>query len=71
MKGGCYDWEAMLELQNNYVDKSEGGRRKQVAKDDLNRSFYRNETHIYFKKYVAKMKQNFNVLENYNFPLYE
>ena len=42
-----------------------------MAKDDLNKLFYRNKTNFYFEKYVANMKQKFNVLENYNFPLYE
>ena len=58
-------------MQNHYDVKSEGERRKQVAKDDLMRLFYRNETTFSFKNYVTKMKQIFNMLENYNVPLYE
>ena len=42
-----------------------------MAKDYLKRLFYRNETNIYFEKYVIKMKQDFNVLDNYNVTLYE
>ena len=61
----------MLALQNNYDGKSEGGCRKQVAKDDLNRLFYRNETTLSFEKYVTNMKQKFNVLDNDNVTLYD
>ena len=60
----------MLALQNNYDGKSEGGRRKQVPKYNLERLFYRNETTSYFMNYVSKIKQKLNVLENYNVPLY-
>ena len=42
-----------------------------MAKDDLKRLFYRNETTFSLDKYVTKMKQTFNVLDNYNVPLYE
>ena len=42
-----------------------------MAKDDLKSLFYRNETNFSFKKYVTKMKQTFNVLDNYNVTLYE
>ena len=61
----------MLVLQNNYDGKSEGGCRKQVAKDDLNRLFYRNETTLSFEKYVTKMKYTFDVLDNYIVSLFE
>ena len=61
----------MLKSKNHYYGKSEGERRKQVAKDDLKRFFYRNETNFYFEKYVNKTKQTFHVLNNYNVPLYE
>ena len=61
----------MLALQNNYDGKLEGGHRKQVAKDDLKRLSYINETDFSFEKHVTKMKQTFNVLENYNVYLYE
>ena len=60
----------MLVLQNPYNGKSEFGLSKQVAKDELKRLFYGNKTTFYLKKYVTKMKQTFNVLENYNVPLY-
>ena len=46
----------MLALQNHYIGKSEGERRRQVAKDNLKRLLYRNETTVSFKKYVTKMK---------------
>ena len=63
--------EAMLALQKHYDGKSEGERRKHVDKDELKRLFYRNETTLYFEKYVTKIKQTFTVLENYNISLYE
>ena len=61
----------MLALQNHYDGKSEGERRKYVAKDDLKMFFYRNKTTFSFEKYVTNMKQIFNVLYNYNVHLYE
>ena len=61
----------MLALHNSYDGKSEVECRKQVAKDNLTRLFYSNETTSSFKKYVTKTKKTFNVLENYNVPLYE
>ena len=71
MKGKHYGQEAILALQNHYDGKSEGECRKQVAKDDLKILFYRNKTTFPFNKYVTKMKQTFNVLYNYNVPLYD
>ena len=63
--------EAMFAFQNHYDGKSEVERRKHVSKDDLKRSFYRNKTNFSIKKYVTKMKQTFDVLDNYNSPLHE
>ena len=71
MKGGICDGEARLVLHNHYDGKSEGDSRSQLAKDDLKRLFYRNETTLSFADYVTKMKQTFNVIENHNVPLYE
>ena len=42
-----------------------------MAKDDLKRLFYRNKTTLSFDKYVTNIKQTFNVIDNYNVPLYE
>ena len=42
-----------------------------MAKEDLNRLFYRSETTFSFEKYVIKTKKKLNVLDNYNVPLYE
>ena len=61
----------MWAVHNHYDEKSEGGLRKQVAKDDLKRLFYRNKTTFSFEKHVTDIKKSFNVLENYNVPLYE
>ena len=61
----------MLALQDHYDGKSWHERRKQVAKDDLKKLFYRNETPFSFEKYLTNMKQKINMLENYNVPLYE
>ena len=54
----------MSTLLNNYDGKSEDERRKQVSKDNIKRSFYRNEATFSFEKYVTNMKHKFNVLEN-------
>ena len=42
-----------------------------MAKDDLKRLFYSNETTYFFEKYVTKTKQTFNLIDNYNVPLYD
>ena len=42
-----------------------------MAKDNLKRLFYRNETTFSIENYVTKMKQTLNVLDNYNITLYE
>ena len=44
---------------------------KQVARSDLKKIFYNNETTFTFEKYVTKIKGIFNVLERYGDPLYE
>ena len=54
----------MLVFQNRYDGKSEVECRKQVAKDDLKKLFYRE------KNKITNMKQTFIVLENCNVPLY-
>ena len=41
-----------------------------MAKEYLKSLFYRNKK-ISFEKYVTKTKQKFNMLENYNVPLYD
>ena len=61
----------MLALHNHYYGKSDIERRKQMAKDNLKRLFYMNETVFSFEKNANKMKQKFNVLDSYNVPLYE
>ena len=71
MKGKRCSQEAMLALHNHNDRKSEGKRKKLVANNDPKRSFYRTKTTFFFEKYVTKMKQTFNVIENYNIPLYE
>ena len=61
----------MQELQAHYDGTSEGSRRKQVARADLKKIFYKNETTFIFGKYVTKLKGVFNVLGKYGVPLYE
>ena len=63
--------KAMQELQAHYDGTSEGARRKQVARVDLKKIFYKNETTFTFEKYVTNLKGIFNVLEGYGVPLYE
>ena len=43
---------------------------KQVARADLKKIFYKNETNFTFEKYVVKLKGVFNVFEKYGVPLY-
>ena len=63
--------KAMRELQYHYDGTSEGERRKQAARADLKKTFYKNETTFTFEKYVTKLKGIFNVLERYGVPLYK
>ena len=44
---------------------------KQVARSDLKKIFYNNETTFTFEKYVTKVQGICNVLEKYGAPLYE
>ena len=60
----------MLALQNHFDGKQGGEHRKQGDKDYIKRLFYRNKTTFSFDKYITKTKQRFNVLGNYNVPLY-
>ena len=46
-----------MELQNHYDGKLESELRKQVAKEDLKRLFYRSKNTSYFEKYITKTKQ--------------
>lgn len=62
---------AMMALQAHYDGESEGVRRKQVARDDLQKLYYRNESTFSFERYVTKLKRIFNVLETYGVPMYE
>ena len=62
--------KSMQELQNQYDCTSEGARRNQVARADLNNIFYKNETTFTFEKYVTNLKGVFNVLEKYGVLLY-
>ena len=50
MKGKHCGQEAMLAFKNNYDGKSEGECRKNVAKDDINRLFYREKITLSIKK---------------------
>ena len=61
----------MLALQNHFDGKQGGEHRKQGDKDYIKSLFYRNKTTFSFDKYITKTKQTFNVLGNYNVPLYE
>ena len=50
---------------------SEGSWRNQVARLDLKKIFYKNETTFTFEKYVTKVKGISNVLEKYGVLLYK
>ena len=63
--------KAMQELQAHYEGKSEGSQRKQVARADLTKIFYKNETNFTFEKYVTNIKGVFHMLEKYGVPLCE
>ena len=71
MKGKSCGKTAMIDLQDHYHCTAEGERRMAVAKADLAKIFYCNESTFSFKKYVTKLLTIFNLLEKYNFPVYE
>ena len=62
--------KAMQELQAHYDGTLEGSRRRQVARADIKKIFYKNETTFTFEKYVTNLKGFFNVLVRYGVPLY-
>ena len=67
-KGGQ---EVMIALQGHYNGKAEGEKRKAVAKSDIEKLFYRNESTFPFEKYVTKLQHAFNILEQYAIPEFE
>ena len=42
-----------------------------VANSDLDKLFYRNESTFSFNKFVTKLKEGFNTLEQYGVPVHE
>ena len=54
----------MQEILTHYDGTSEGARMKQVARSDLKDILYNNETTFTLEKYVTKLQEIFNVLEN-------
>ena len=61
----------MIALQEHYDGTAEGERRIAVAKADLAKLFYCNESTFSFEKYVTKLLAIFNILEKYKYPVYE
>ena len=55
--------KAIQQLQAHYDGTSEGAQRKLVAKTDLKKIFYDNETTLTIETYVTKLKGIFNVLK--------
>ena len=52
----------MQELKSHYNPTSEGTQRKQFARSNLKKIFYKNETNLSFEKYITKINGVFNVL---------
>ena len=61
----------MQEIQSQYEGTSEGARRKQFIRADINKILYKSETTFIFEKYFTNFKGIFNVLEKYGVPLYK
>ena len=61
----------MLALKNKYDVKAEDECRKRMSKDELKRLFYSLKTTFSFTNYVTKMKETFNLIDNYIVPLCE
>ena len=56
--------------QAYYNWKSEGECRNKVAREDLKKIFYKNDSTFTFENYAIKLKVLFNLLENYVVTLY-
>ena len=70
IKGLKYGRKAMQEIQSQYEGTSEGERRKQFIRADINKILYKSETTFIFEKYFTNFKGIFNVLEKYGVLLY-
>ena len=71
-KGKCGARDiVMVALKDHYDGTAEGERRKAVANSDLDKLFYPNESTFSFDKFVTKMKEGFNTLEQYGVPVHE
>ena len=56
IKGLNYGRKVMQELKYHYDGISDGSRRKNFSRADLNKIFYKNETHFTFEKYSTELK---------------
>ena len=63
MKGKSCGRTAIIALHVNYDGTAEGERIMAVAKEDLTKLFYRNESTFSFEKYVTKHLTIFNILK--------
>ena len=63
MKGKSCGRTAMIALQDHYDGTAESERIMAVAKEDLTKLFYRNESTFSFEKYVTKHLTIFNILK--------
>ena len=62
---------AMKALQSHYDGSAEGEGRIVIAKQTLEKLFYRHEFTFSFEKYVTALNGIFKTLERYNEPMYE
>ena len=60
----------MQALHDHYGGTSDREQRKQLARYDLKKKFYKNNTTFTFEKYVTKIKGIFNIVEKYGVTLY-
>ena len=61
----------MQYIKSNYDVTSEGALRKQVARANLKKISYKNETTFKLDKYATKIKVVFNMFDKYGVTLYE
>ena len=59
-----------MSRHSKFESTSEVSYKKLVARSDLKKILYENETTFTFEKYVTKRKNIFNVLEKFGFILY-
>jgi hypothetical protein len=60
--------EAWIALCGHYDGPAEGDKRVAVARSNISKTFYKNETTFSFEKYSTRLKKSFDMLRQYGQP---